>query len=278
MSPEGLAAARVVYLRAIRELGPTDAVAAIVQAYLDAPGAAPSLKVTAGNHRVSQKSRDLAAMAVGDKILVRGHSATVVRHRFGTARAILGNPDAAWRTLTLPCGAVEVLRLPDGSPVERDPTLNPKAVEMASLAVGQSVLSKTITAVRGGNGGGAMNTTTKSTARKILGNPAADWSVTQRSNGVRLARLPDRDLTMPWPPAADVIIQAAARKHRITISTMKSQNRTSRVSAARVEAWQGLFATGLWSNAEIGAWFDRSANSVAVTRSYHLTGKRKAPA
>lgn len=270
MNPNGLAAAREAYLTAVRVMGPTDAVRSIVAAYLAADEPAPILK--RDDSRVSPTSRALAALAVGDKVTLANTAPVLVRHLCPTARALMGNNDATWRMRALPCGGVEATRLADGQdPNAKDPTRNAKAVELASLAVGQFKTGVHIKSVRGA---GSVNQSDKTAARKILGNPQADWKTETLNRGVRILRTHDRIIGPPWPRDAEVIIQMVARQYNVAVSSMLGHAR-GRASDARIDAWEKLFNTGLWGNKKIGEWFGRTGNCVAVSRSY--AAKSKAP-
>lgn len=189
LSPDGLEAAKAAYLGALRNGndGPSDVVARVLRAYLAANPVITGPELTQPmDGRISPISKDCAAMKVGDKIEVPAQPLQSIRQRFKTACRLMNNPDAKWRTRSLSNGKVEIERMADGVRYWRDPLLNAKAVELASLAVGQSIISKTLKSTRSK---GSMGSNTKIAARRIMGIPYADWSVEARSKGVRLTRI-----------------------------------------------------------------------------------------
>ena len=162
---------------------PRQAVQAVVRAYR---AVADDLEAKRVDGRISPLTRRLAGLAVGASFEFTGQSLNVIRQRFDMARELMGNPDAKWRCETLPDKTVRIERLADGSRYYRDPLKNPKVRELISLKVGETVVSKTLTTVRGK---GQMGGNTKVQARKALNSPKADWTVKQHGDRVRLTRI-----------------------------------------------------------------------------------------
>lgn len=162
---------------------PRAVVQAVVRTYLMI---ARELEQQRIDHRISPLSKRLSQMIVGASIVYEGQSLQVIRQRFKTAQRLMGNPDARWRCESLPDGKVRIERLPDGSRYYRDPAKNPKVRELASLKVGETIVSKTLLTTRGK---GQMGSNTKVQARKLMNNPEADWTVKSYNGKVRLTRI-----------------------------------------------------------------------------------------
>lgn len=160
---------------------PRQVVQAVVRAYLSV---AADLERQRVDGRISPVSRALAAMPVGGTREFTGEAIHDLRQRMRTARDLMGNPDAKWACETRG-PVVFVRRLVDGSRTWRDPTKNPKARELAAMRPGETITPKTITAARGA---GSMGTNSKIAARKILGDPAADWTVKSHKGKPRITR------------------------------------------------------------------------------------------
>lgn len=185
LKPKGLAAGREAYLRAVRSgSDPSEVVKVIVIAYLGAP-----VEVLNPNDpRLSPVTKKLLTLRVGQHIDVVAQPLQSIRQRFKTVANLTQNLKIVFRCETQKNGKVRITRQPDGERYSRDPRKNPKAAELASLKVGESIIAKTLKSTRGV---GQMGSNTKISARKILGNPYADWSVETTIKGVRLTRLKD---------------------------------------------------------------------------------------
>lgn len=185
---EALEVARVAYIaEQRRQSDPSAVVRATVAAYLRAHRAA-DIKRT--DSRVSPVTRKLAALAIGRFVILDAMPTQAVRGRYDMARKLMGVPNATFTAELLPDGRVRVFRLLNGACAHRrDPSKNKKAVELASLKPGESLLSKHINTTRSK---GQPGSNTKVAARKLLGNGRADWSFRMTNKGVRVTRLPDR--------------------------------------------------------------------------------------
>lgn len=135
-------------------------------------------------HYVHETTRALAGLDVGKGILLVGTSQDAVRMKWKAARKLMNNPDAAWRSETRKDG-LWVERIADGTRYVRPPTAAPIVRELLTVRPGQTIVSKTIRQVRGA---GQLNTWHKARARQHLEDPAADWSVRQHGDKVRLTR------------------------------------------------------------------------------------------
>ena len=141
-------------------------------------------------NKIGADTRSLAAMQVGEEIVLRVQSMQSVRSKMKVARSLIGGdpPAAAWTARTLEDGRVKVTRLEDGADarVERYVHLSPITIELAAMDPGESKLSASIKTMRGS---GALHGCFKVKARKLLREPAADWTVKRTSLGSRVWRL-----------------------------------------------------------------------------------------
>lgn len=193
--------AKPIYPAAIREATPTliaeleaqgltvrnpeAVVRAVVRTY---KAVADELETKRTDGRISPLSRRIAALAIGQGFEFEGQSLAVIRQRFPTARQLMDPPNASarWRCESRPNGSVWIERLRDGSSYYRNPARNPKVRELASLRVGETIVSKTLLTTRGA---GQMGSNTKVQARKLLNEPKADWTVKSFNGKVRLTRI-----------------------------------------------------------------------------------------
>ena len=183
--PEALAEAKIAYVAIWRKgsSDPTETVRAVVEAYMGA--AAPLLAARKVDKRTAPFVGAVAKLKVGEYLDIPMQPLQSVRQRFKTVMRVAQNENLKFSTQVRNDGTVRITRNPDGSRYFRSPFRNVKAVEMASLKPGSSIISRTLTSTRSK---GAMGSETKITARRILGNPEADWSVKMTTKGVRLTR------------------------------------------------------------------------------------------
>ena len=272
-----LAEAREAYLAALREgAGPSDVVRRVVEAYRAVrPPEAPS--------RLSSGVRRMMAMAMGEEHLLKDVSAPTAQRYAYSARRQLRNPQARWSVRTVD-GGVAVRRLPDGP--MRDPRRNALAAEMAELAVGQKVMSRVRkTPVPGSVGAAAI-----AAARKILGEPRADWTFRTGKTGIWITRITPGQIKQgrrvtaagELPGKAVWILEKTAHKHRVSPAVVRSKTRRAPVVRARHEAWlemaQVRRANGstLWPLRAIAEWFGTDhATVIAALRKlgYRRSGK-----
>lgn len=135
--------------------------------------------------RISPVTRSLAGLAVGSSLTVKGQSINVIRQRFPKARDLMDNDEARWQCKTEADGSVTVTRLADGARYFRDPRANPKARELASIQIGETIVSKLCKSTRGAN---SIDTNARQQARKILNAPSAQWAVKMHGDKVRITR------------------------------------------------------------------------------------------
>ncbi len=179
-------AGKEAYLVACRKgFGPTETARAVIEAYLRVPVPPETIE----DWRLSPITRACAKLEPGQFVDVAGQPIQAIRARFHTARRLLGRPNAVFICESLSSGKVRVRRLEDGVRYHRNPWLNPKAVELASLKPGESKIAESLKTVRGK---GSMGGNAKVAARKLLDNFRADWTVRMTTRGVRLTRLEDR--------------------------------------------------------------------------------------
>lgn len=132
----------------------------------------------------SQTSWRIANLQVGESAVFISSSLQLLRQRFPSARKIAGNSSMVFRCETLSRG-IKVVRLPDGSPLKRDPLANPKVRELVSLEVGQKLESKAITSTRGA---GYLGSNSKVMARRYLKSPEAQWTVYREGDKIIVER------------------------------------------------------------------------------------------
>lgn len=185
--PEALAEALQALLPALPPDMPRHAAralcASVVRSYLMVAGGLEGARM---DYRIAPLSRALAALEVGAAMIAPAMPTQCVRGRMSTARKLMDNPAATWRSETLPDGRIKVTRRDDGATTyARDLTKNAKAMEMAALKPGESVWSRTIATSRGR---GQMGSNAKVAARKLLGAPRANWTVRTVGDRVRLTR------------------------------------------------------------------------------------------
>lgn len=134
--------------------------------------------------RISQESRQMAGLEIGESVVVPAQTFQSIRNRMTTARKLMENDDAKWRCEATE-GGITITRTVDGARWWRDPTRNEKAVELAAMAPGDKRIAKTIKTLKGR---GQMGTNTKIAARKILEDPAADWAAQTTAKGILIHR------------------------------------------------------------------------------------------
>lgn len=105
------------------------------------------------------------------------------RSRMTTARRRMNNPDAKWQILTYDDHYI-IMRLPDGVKPSRDPRGNKYARFLADMALGETKF------------GGELFKDThdlvlsrKILARKLLGQPHANWKSWSIPGGVNIKRI-----------------------------------------------------------------------------------------
>jgi hypothetical protein len=136
--------------------------------------------------RMSDITKKLTAMEVGDRVLIESTPPQAVRARMKTARRAMDNAQAVFVCDTMADGRIRITRLEDGASAKVKRVVeNPKARELASLQINQEIISTTLTSLRGA---GQMGPNTKIAARKLIGAPGADWTVRQTEKGVLLKR------------------------------------------------------------------------------------------
>lgn len=123
----------------------------------------------------------LTRMIVGDSFVIE----KVSQHRMTTyrssARKILMNPDAVWRTTSLDGGMMKVERVPNGSSPHRDYS-NPAAEILSRLNVGDKAILTTLK--------GKMHDQLKIKARQLAGDLTMNWRCENLANGnVRATRI-----------------------------------------------------------------------------------------
>lgn len=138
--------------------------------------------------RVSKKSspllKSLVLMPVGETRIIEDQHTSTLKSKLRVAAAHMGQLDASFRVWRKD-GKLYVKRVANGTR-SRDPNRNPKAVELASLVPGQSVIAKTIRSTRGK---GQMGQNTQVQARRILDDKDAKWSVKATAEGILLTRV-----------------------------------------------------------------------------------------
>lgn len=132
--------------------------------------------------RVSPMSISLSQMTIGEVMPVDPTAPQVIRARMTSARRIMRNPIATWVCHT-EAGRTLVTRKEDGARPTKNPRLNGKADFMACLQLDHAWVRAPLFLHRR-----MMSTNTKVTARKIMNDPDADWSVQMRRDGVYIRR------------------------------------------------------------------------------------------
>lgn len=127
--------------------------------------------------RLARSTVTMAKMAVGDIEVIDVAHQSILHMNMITARARTGVPDARWRVTLLSPGRFSVERLPNGTPPERDPMKNSRAVELAMIPLGAA---KTCCHIKSTN---QVNSSTKVQARRILRSTDADWRLRKLKSG-----------------------------------------------------------------------------------------------
>ena len=133
--------------------------------------------------RLHPGTRALMEMEVGDNRLFPATALQVFRCRMRTARRFMENPDARWSAKAINTREVRVRRLPDGATPEADPWDTPRVVFLAKLVVGKPTLAPLYKNRQ------SMSHGTKMSARKLLGNPDAEWTAKTTPKGVVVTRV-----------------------------------------------------------------------------------------
>jgi hypothetical protein len=280
LDPAALAKAREAYLTALRAgVGPSDVVSRVVEAYQAVkPPEAPS--------RLCPGVRRVMAMAVGEEQLFEGVTAATVQRYAYSARRKLGNPEARWAVRTVAEGA-RATRIEDGS--MRTPRRNPLAEEMITLKVGEKMKSR----VRHTRVPGSIGAAAIAAARRMLGNPKADWAFRTSPNGVLITRIAPGEIKRgrrrtafgELPSKAQWIVEKAARQYDVALTSVRGKGRRARVVQARHEAWlqmaklNRIDGSPLWPLTTIAEWFgtDHSSVSAALAKlGYRRSESRKA--
>lgn len=267
--PMAMEPARAAYVSAVRSgAGPSDVVAAVVEAYIQAANDLGALLPPIKRQRqVSSSTRTIAALSPGERAVVHGIVAGQLVRHYATARRILGNPDAMWSSATQPDQSVVVTRNEDGCNL-RDPRRNAKAMELAGMAVGQSRISATIVTASTGSVHLA-----KRQARRILGDPTAQWSVKATTRGMRVTRLePDGQSEdcagRKAPKDVLAVLRSVSDARRVSIGDMTGPSRAKPIANARWAAITRLHAltkpdgSPRYSPRQIGEFVNRDRTSV----------------
>jgi hypothetical protein len=150
----------------------------VIRAYLAV--AVPIEAMRREDQRVSEISKRIAAMSVGEIERFQGGTPQSIRMRFKTARQLLGEPEATWRSWVE--GAdVCVQRMPDNAP--RTYPVSPITREIASIPLGSAKHLKSTSTCRG------LSANYKVGARKLLSEPKADWRFKTTEKGVLCRRI-----------------------------------------------------------------------------------------
>lgn len=115
----------------------------------------------------------LAAMAVGDEVVVGMVTRAKLNSNYRTARRIMGAPLAVWQRFPGPRGADTVRRLADGAAMIQPH--NPACDRMAKMFIGDTV---TLTTIKG-----KMHNGIKARARQIAGKPFMQWKCENLASG-----------------------------------------------------------------------------------------------
>ena len=149
---------------------------AVLQAYVPV-----LLKERTTSGRVSVVTRQLAAMEVGQVIRLRGASSSQTHAKMRSARLLMENPQAAWRTDSQSDGWLRVQRLPDG--LKRTTAVTSHVTTTISkLPVNGSYLFDHMTKRS------CFASGYKQVARRLMNDPHAQWSAKTTTKGVRVTR------------------------------------------------------------------------------------------
>lgn len=116
----------------------------------------------------------LAAMAVGDKIVIPPRSQSSITTCRKSARGKLKISDARWHCTTLPSGEIEIERRPDGEPHIFGKPPNPLIAQLAGMNLNGRLKIECPK---------SYYHKVKVLARQKAGNPRMNWRATNFSNG-----------------------------------------------------------------------------------------------
>lgn len=134
-----------------------------------------------GTFTVGKTAKVLMAMKVGESVEIEPITQGALTTARKTARKRMENPDAVWRSYTLPNGLHRIVRAPDGSGIY-EKRHNPAVSVMAAMHVGETI---TITTLKG-----KMHNGIKIQARRRMDCAEANWRCTNLANGdVRCTRV-----------------------------------------------------------------------------------------
>lgn len=176
--PDAIDALRPLVGKDVPAVVATAIVRRIVRAYVVEHG-----KVKVQNGRIAFSTRTLAAMQPEDVREIECSAPNALRSNMGTARALMGNPDARWSMDLIRPGLYRVERLQDGAVPRRNPYNNKKALELAGTPLNGAKTCVHIKAPRD------VAASTKVQARRILGDDNADWRVRTTRYGAQVTRI-----------------------------------------------------------------------------------------
>lgn len=192
---EGIIAATAVLVRLLRESrhDPSAITKALVSEYLSVvrPLEAARARSISASRGMSETTKILMSLRPGQIAVVPNQAAQSIRGRMKTARVQMGVPDAVWRTWKAPDGRRMAKRLPNGSQAEvRLPEEHSaKSHELFGIKLGESIVSEHWS-VPPGQKRTQIGNNHKVAARKLLGNPMADWRMSTMANGkVKIRRI-----------------------------------------------------------------------------------------
>lgn len=135
-----------------------------------------------GANKLSHITVALMSLKVGESFECAPITNSALTTLRNTARKKLGIPDARWHKETLEDGICKITRMPDGTPHLYGKSKNPAIDVMANMAVGETVILKTII--------GKMHNQIKVLARKKMDYAEANWKCENLANGdVRCTRI-----------------------------------------------------------------------------------------
>jgi hypothetical protein len=134
-----------------------------------------------GERLMAPLTRQLINMQVGDVIAADGVVPQTARGCMHTARRAMGNPLAVW-SRSVADGRVVIKRLPDGSRHEPE-VRSDRPKFLAAMAPGEVKTTRLFPARS------HLSVATKVTARRILGDPNADWRGRTTNKGVQVVRV-----------------------------------------------------------------------------------------
>ncbi len=131
--------------------------------------------------RILKDTRRMAAMEIGDVIVLPPTTRSAIHVRMKTARKLMHNPIARWQVSNTNKGETRIQRTADGEATQRKTAWdNPFIVKLASMKVAENDLFPGVKRI---------TTSQKIAARNLLENQQADWSIRNKSNGARITRI-----------------------------------------------------------------------------------------